>query len=249
MRGEFKLTATVTYDDLVKNDACEERDVFKGVFGNKTEITVALAKKHAMDFDWSWAANNLLPGKLYEQWSRQQESFRTRYRADLELIEYKFHYTPTGVRRTVQTEKQKKTREAAVDAIQRKVREQEAVAFAQLFIGKSRFKRAKSDLLLEQLQSRMEGIVRELIQQNEKDQFMDSEDYRDSIRGMLNEVRYRVPEIHSEIRRAAHAKRREQRNAERRARAEDRRAQTPILLRNFDDVDEDDFVERSYNPF
>lgn len=243
------MTATVTYDDLVKNDACEERETFRGVFGNKTEITVALAKKHAMEFDWGWAAGKLLPEKLYEQWQRQTDSFHTRYRADLELADYNLRFTPTGVRRAEPTEKQKAAHRKIVNTLQRKIREQQAAAFAKLFIGKSRYKRQKSDLLLEQLRPRLEDIIRELIEQNEKDQFMESEDYGDSVRSVFNDLRYRVHEIRSEVRSKIARERRAKRQEERRARQQVQRVQHPEDLALSRIPFDDDLARAEFEPF
>ena len=51
----------VTLKQLDKLDACTgPRNLFEKLFGASVEITKDLCLKHASDFDWAWAADNLL---------------------------------------------------------------------------------------------------------------------------------------------------------------------------------------------
>jgi hypothetical protein len=60
---EGKTTMMVTYRMLVSKGACvAQRDKFCQLYPNGVIITRELCVKHATDFDWNWAARNLLSG-------------------------------------------------------------------------------------------------------------------------------------------------------------------------------------------
>jgi hypothetical protein len=51
----------LTLKTLIAKGACKDQvDLFKAAFGGRVDVTVALCVKHAGQFDWSWAARNLL---------------------------------------------------------------------------------------------------------------------------------------------------------------------------------------------
>jgi hypothetical protein len=51
----------ITYDTLRTAGACQEqRELFRQLFPKGTEVTEELCVRHAQDFDWEWAAENLL---------------------------------------------------------------------------------------------------------------------------------------------------------------------------------------------
>ena len=62
---------TITLKQLRRAGACEPQvKLFKDTFGESAEVTLENALKMADKFDWTWAANNLLPapaGKAYSQ--------------------------------------------------------------------------------------------------------------------------------------------------------------------------------------
>ena len=52
---------TLTLATLVRKGACrEQREKFAKLFGKSVEITEALCAEHANEFNWDWAARNLL---------------------------------------------------------------------------------------------------------------------------------------------------------------------------------------------
>ncbi len=55
------MSRTLTLITLKTNNACNEQvELFQKLFGDSVEITPELCIKHANDFDFTWAANNLL---------------------------------------------------------------------------------------------------------------------------------------------------------------------------------------------
>jgi hypothetical protein len=51
----------LTLKTLIAKGACKDQvELFKAAFGGRVDVTVALCVKHAGQFDWSWAARNLL---------------------------------------------------------------------------------------------------------------------------------------------------------------------------------------------
>lgn len=55
------MPAAITLARLRARGACKDQlALFKKLFGGQVEITVELCVKHAADFDWGWAARNLL---------------------------------------------------------------------------------------------------------------------------------------------------------------------------------------------
>ena len=60
---------TITLKQLRLKDACSEQvELFKATFGEAVEVTMDNAVKYADKFNWTWAAEHLLPataGKAY----------------------------------------------------------------------------------------------------------------------------------------------------------------------------------------
>src|ERR1039457_2849239 len=55
------MSKKITVASLKHLGACEhELNRFRELFPNGTEVTVELCVKHAADFSWDWAADNLL---------------------------------------------------------------------------------------------------------------------------------------------------------------------------------------------
>ena len=53
---------TITLKQLRLKGACwEQADLFKAAFGEAVEVTMDNALKYADKFDWTWAAEHLLP--------------------------------------------------------------------------------------------------------------------------------------------------------------------------------------------
>ena len=53
---------TITLKQLRLKGACwEQADLFKGAFGGEVEVTMDNAVQYADKFDWTWAAEHLLP--------------------------------------------------------------------------------------------------------------------------------------------------------------------------------------------
>jgi hypothetical protein len=59
----------ITLEQLERLNACEEQKrKFKRYFGEKVILTQAIAKKHALRFDFEWASVSLLYQKDYKKW-------------------------------------------------------------------------------------------------------------------------------------------------------------------------------------
>lgn len=62
---------TLLLSTLVQPEVCSGQvDLFKQTFGDSVEVTTELCKKYASDFDWSWAASNLISAsaqKIYDE--------------------------------------------------------------------------------------------------------------------------------------------------------------------------------------
>ena len=77
--------------------ACEDqRDLFRRLFGRQVTLTLELAEKHAADFDFSWAAQNLLPVPLWAEYERQEAPLWAEYQRQEALLwaEYERQETP-----------------------------------------------------------------------------------------------------------------------------------------------------------
>jgi hypothetical protein len=63
--------------------ACTEQvEKFKELFGAQTiDVTVELCVKHAQDFDWDWAADNLLPETLRAEYYAKAAPLEAKYEA------------------------------------------------------------------------------------------------------------------------------------------------------------------------
>ena len=58
------MSKEITHALLKRLGACEnESNKFRELFPNGTEVTVELCVKHAADFSWDWAVDNLMSSK------------------------------------------------------------------------------------------------------------------------------------------------------------------------------------------
>ena len=74
----MKITAAL----LQEKDACEiQVRRFEDLFPNGAEITSELCVKHARDFDWSWAAKNLLSPDKYADYKDKRAPLLADYGA------------------------------------------------------------------------------------------------------------------------------------------------------------------------
>ena len=66
------MTRTISVAKLRKLGACQlQVDKFNKIFGNKpVAVTVELCVAHAQDFNWDWAANNLLTAPAKTEYDR-----------------------------------------------------------------------------------------------------------------------------------------------------------------------------------
>ena len=66
---------TITLKQLRLKGACSEQvELFKATFGESSEVTMDNAVKYADKFDWTWAAEHLLPAPA---WKAYQEAMAT----------------------------------------------------------------------------------------------------------------------------------------------------------------------------
>jgi hypothetical protein len=62
---------TITLQQLIDLGAPPDTlDKFKKLFGDSVEVTEALCLEYASDFNWDWAADNLLLGEAWEEFVR-----------------------------------------------------------------------------------------------------------------------------------------------------------------------------------
>jgi hypothetical protein len=60
--------------------ACKAQvDLFKALGGDTLELTEALCVKHASEFDWAWAADNLLSAPAWAEYDRVRASAGAEY--------------------------------------------------------------------------------------------------------------------------------------------------------------------------
>jgi hypothetical protein len=52
---------------------------FERLFGERVAVTEALCVRHAEDFEWNWAARNLLPAPALAEYERDRAAIRARY--------------------------------------------------------------------------------------------------------------------------------------------------------------------------
>ena len=65
----------ITLQQLKDKDACTPQLLlFKETFGKSVTLTEELCIKHAQDFDWSWAAYNLLSAPARKVYNETSES-------------------------------------------------------------------------------------------------------------------------------------------------------------------------------
>ena len=66
------MTETISVAKLRKLGACHSQvDKFNKIFGDKSvAVTVELCVAHAQDFNWDWAANNLLTAPAEAEYDR-----------------------------------------------------------------------------------------------------------------------------------------------------------------------------------
>ena len=74
------MAKIITLRKLKAKRACQvQLDKFKELFGSKVEITLELCIKHAHDFDFNWAADNLLSASALAEYQRVTAPAWTEY--------------------------------------------------------------------------------------------------------------------------------------------------------------------------
>ena len=74
------MMKTVTLEQLRSLGACSSQlKKFEEYFGSKFEVTEVLCVAHAHDFDWNWAAYNLLTASALTAYERVRAPARTEY--------------------------------------------------------------------------------------------------------------------------------------------------------------------------
>ena len=65
---------------LIKGDACSAQvKTFKALFGGSVEVTPELCLKMAAEFDWNWAAENLLTAAALAEYDKATAATRAEY--------------------------------------------------------------------------------------------------------------------------------------------------------------------------
>ena len=78
----------ITLKQLRRLNACEDQVLlFERFFGTGIEVTEALCLAHAQDFDWNWAAYNLLSPSAREAYGEARALARKAYDEALALAE------------------------------------------------------------------------------------------------------------------------------------------------------------------
>ena len=71
---------TITLEQLRTLGACRDQiREFKRLFGSEVRVTVALARKHVMTFNWNWAAEKLLSSPLLAKYDKVQVLMLEKY--------------------------------------------------------------------------------------------------------------------------------------------------------------------------
>ena len=74
------MTARITDAQLRAAGACcDQLPLFRRKFGNSVEVTVQLAESVASEFDWDWAARNLLKAPAWAEYDRVTAPARAEY--------------------------------------------------------------------------------------------------------------------------------------------------------------------------
>ena len=61
----------ITLSQLKSLNACKSQvDKFSELFGESVDVTPELCVSHAQDFDWGWAAKNLLTDSAWAEYKR-----------------------------------------------------------------------------------------------------------------------------------------------------------------------------------
>ena len=70
----------LTLQTLIDKGACPEQvKKFRRKFGKQVNVTVKLCQSVAKDFDWGWAARNLLPAPIWAEYNRQHAPLYAEY--------------------------------------------------------------------------------------------------------------------------------------------------------------------------
>ena len=71
---------TITLDMLYARDACQPQvSRFIRLFGQSVEVTPEACTAVAGQFDWGWAAHNLLPAAPSDEYDRQSDTLWAEY--------------------------------------------------------------------------------------------------------------------------------------------------------------------------
>ena len=73
---------TLTLDQLKAAGTCQEdTDLFTSLFGDSVEVTEALARTHAKEFNWGWASESLLSDSAQAAYNAAKAQAREDYNA------------------------------------------------------------------------------------------------------------------------------------------------------------------------
>lgn len=185
--------AVLTYAQLEEHDACDNSYTFRDLWGDSVEVTPELAKKYAGEFDWAWAASNLLPTAVYRLWEKGQKVAREQHKAMVSKEDYRHRYLPNGAKRMRFTELQRERHADRMDVINNWFREQQAVTFAKMYVNRHRtFKTSKTEKMLEEFVSKVDNLVRAIETMNTKEQFKEDWEIMDILGGRLRDIARRV---------------------------------------------------------
>ena len=71
----------ITLSQLKSLDACKSQvDKFSELFGESVDVTPELCVSHAQDFDWGWAARNLLTDSALAEYERVTSTALAEYK-------------------------------------------------------------------------------------------------------------------------------------------------------------------------
>lgn len=67
----------ITLEMLENRDACYgQQKLFRELFGDRVEVTPELCVKHAKDFEWRWACEELLSGEAQRDCRKKIDDIR-----------------------------------------------------------------------------------------------------------------------------------------------------------------------------
>jgi len=135
---------TITLKQLRLKGACwEQADLFKAAFGEAVEVTMDNALKYADKFDWTWAAEHLLPAPAEKAYWEATAPARKAYEEAMATARKAYEEAVAPVWKAYQKAKAtalKAYREAAAPA-EKAYEEARATAFVNAALGTGRIDR------------------------------------------------------------------------------------------------------------